>query len=134
MRKYATIPGHSSIIAGVFAQPLIDRLTRLRAPRDFPLSDFTRVRDAVEPCDVVLIEGRSQISDVIKMITQSPWSHAALSVGTLGEQPDHVQKMLADLHLPAEEQLVIESVLGHGTIVVPLAKYAQDHVRICRPE
>jgi len=33
-----------------------------------------------------------------------------------------------------EEQLIIEAVLGEGTIVSPLSKYQKDHLRICRPE
>ncbi len=43
-----------------------------------PLSDFEKVRHEVRPCDVVLIEGRSRVAEVIKLITQSSWSHAAL--------------------------------------------------------
>jgi hypothetical protein len=31
------------------------------------------------------------------------------------------------------DQLIIEPLLGEGTIVSPLKKYANDHLRICRP-
>ena len=43
-----------------------------------PLSDFKRLRREVRPGDVILVEGRSRVSEVIKLITQSCWSHAVL--------------------------------------------------------
>jgi hypothetical protein len=33
-----------------------------------------------------------------------------------------------------DEQLIIESMLGQGTIVLPLEKYNGEHLRICRPK
>ena len=36
-----------------------------------PLSDFERIRHELRPCDVLLVEGRSRVSEVIKLITQS---------------------------------------------------------------
>ncbi len=32
------------------------------------------------------------------------------------------------------DQLVIESLLGEGTVVSPLTKYAKEHIRLCRPK
>ncbi len=32
-----------------------------------------------------------------------------------------------------QDRLVIESLLGEGTVVSPLNKYASEHIRICRP-
>ncbi|MFG1491737.1 hypothetical protein ABMA58_20975, partial [Oceanospirillum sp. HFRX-1_2] len=55
-------------------RPIVNWLTHQRPAPEFPLSDFERIRYEVRPCDVLLIEGRSRVSDVIKMITQSPWS------------------------------------------------------------
>ena len=37
-----------------------------------PLCDFERIRYEIRPCDVVLVEGRSRISEIIRTITQSP--------------------------------------------------------------
>src|ERR1700738_1558279 len=39
------------------------------------------VRAALQPGDVVLIEGNTRLSAIIKFLTQSTWSHAALYVG-----------------------------------------------------
>ena len=33
----------------------------------------------------------------------------------------------------AGDQLLVESLLGYGTIVRPLEVYRHDHLRICRP-
>jgi hypothetical protein len=118
----------------MFAQSLIDRLTRLRPPREYPLSNYQRIREELEPCDVVLVEGRSHVSDVIKLVTMSPWSHAALSIGPLNKQTPDVIEHLKGQDLADDEPLLIESVLGSGTLVRPLSIYAQDHLRICRPD
>jgi len=48
-----------------------------------PLCDFNRLRFELRPCDVLLVEGRSRVAEVIKLITQSPWSHSALYIGRL---------------------------------------------------
>ena len=53
-----------------------------------PLSDFERIRHELKPCDVLLVEGRSSVSEVIKLITQSSWSHAALYIGRLHDIED----------------------------------------------
>jgi hypothetical protein len=48
---------------------------------------------ALQPGDVLLIEGNTRVSSGIKYLTQSTWSHAALHVGdalsggTDGEEP-----------------------------------------------
>ncbi|MEH6590313.1 MAG: hypothetical protein V7746_08660 [Halioglobus sp.] len=100
-----------------------------------PLSDFERVRHEVKPCDVILIEGRSRVSDVIRMITQSSWSHAALYIGRLHDIEDPlVRDVLRKYYLgTADKQLIIESELGLGTVVRPLTTYECEHLRICRP-
>lgn len=104
-------------------------------PRTFPLSDFERIRYEIRPCDVLLIEGRTRVSQVIRLITQSTWSHSALYIGRLHDIEDpaireHIQQFFSyDL----SEQLVIESMLGKGIIISPLSNYRLEHIRICRP-
>ena len=36
---------------------------------------------ALRPADIILVEGNSRVSSVIKYLTQSTWSHAAMYVG-----------------------------------------------------
>ena len=49
-----------------------------------PGDPLAALRNSLEPGDVLLIEGNSpDISGVIKYLTQSTWSHAALYVGPI---------------------------------------------------
>jgi hypothetical protein len=100
-----------------------------------PFCDFDKLSYEIRPADVLLVEGRSRISDFTKSFTQSPWSHAVLYIGRLHDI-DHpiLRQKIKDFYKgEPTEQLVIESLLGCGTIVSPLAKYKMEHIRICRP-
>lgn len=100
------------------------------------LCDFDRLSFEIRPCDVLLVEGRSRVSNVIKNITMSPWTHAALYIGRLHEIDNDEERELITKHYNGDpgEQLIIEALLGEGTIIVPLRKYKKDHIRICRPK
>ena len=117
------------------AAPILRWLTRRRPARDFPLSDYDRIRDELRPCDVVLVEGRSRASDVIKLITQSPWSHAALYLGRASaiDDPRLRARIEGLVGADRDDPLIVESELGLGTIVRSLAAYRDEHLRICRP-
>lgn len=99
------------------------------------LSDFSHVCSEIRPGDVLLVEGRSYISRIIQRITLSPWSHAALYIGQIHDIKDtksrETVKKKSDYNITA--LLLIESEIGVGTIVSPLTKYKDDHVRILRP-
>jgi hypothetical protein len=99
------------------------------------LSDFDRLRHVLHPCDVLLIEGRSRISRYIRRLTGSPWSHAALYVGHIQDVEDPELKRRLVEYCPdiLDDQLIIESVLGLGTIVSSIKKYSHYHIRIARP-
>lgn len=100
-----------------------------------PLYDFDRLCYEVRPGDVILVEGRSRVSEVIKLITQSPWTHSALYIGRLFDIQDPALRERIAGFYPGDpsEPLVIEALLGEGTVVSPLARYRDDHLRICRP-
>ena len=117
------------------ANPILNWLNRESPPRDIPLSNFERIRYELKPCDVILVEGRSRVAEVIKLITQSPWSHAALYLGRLHdiENPETREKVACSYPGDPTDQLLIESELGVGTIIRPLTFYEKDHLRICRP-
>src|SRR5258708_15551667 len=85
--------------------------------------DAEALRATLKPGDVLLVEGNNHISGVIKYLTQSTWSHAALYVGPIGE------RSAAD----GEPLVLVEAVLGQGVIGAPLSKYGNFHTRICRP-
>ncbi len=110
-------------------------LTKDRELQGTPLCDFERISYEIKQCDVLLIEGRSKVSDVIKSITQSAWTHSALYLGRLHDIDDPILKKRIEAHFDGDPntQLLMEAMLGEGTIIVPLSKYQTDHVRICRP-
>lgn len=110
-------------------------LTKDRAITEFPLCDFERIRYELRPGDVLLTEGRNHVSDIIKYTTQSAWSHSALYIGRIHEieDPQTRDLALANFDGSPDTQLLIEGVLGKGTIITPLNFYKEDHIRICRP-
>jgi len=110
-------------------------LTHERPGSDEPQCDFDRLSFEIRPCDVLLVEGRSRVSDVIKTITQSQWTHSALYIGRLHDIEDETTREHVSWLYDGDpnDQLLIEPLLGEGTIISPLKIYSGDHVRICRP-
>jgi len=97
-------------------------------------NDLEALRAVLRPGDVILIEGSQRISEVIKYLTQSSWSHAALYVG------DGVVKRGGQLAQSACEQfgeeadfLLVEATVENGVGPAPLSKYVDHNLRICRP-
>ena len=99
------------------------------------LTNYERLGDEIKPGDIILVEGRSRVSNIIKLITQSPWTHSMLYLGNYhqlniaGMAPVSLSRYAMTPHT----KLVIEAVLGQGTIVTPLHHYKDEHLRICRP-
>lgn len=99
-------------------------LTRPRPSRhSFATCTSERLFETIRPGDVLLVEGTSRVSESIKYLTQSTWSHAALYAG------DRLQ-FLAGVE---GSDLLIEADLLEGVRVLPLSEYAGEHTRICRP-
>src|SRR5216684_3749745 len=95
----------------------------VRGYEPFTPSDPAALRRSLEPGDVLLVEGNSHISGVIKYLTQSTWSHAALYVGPIRGANT----------LDGEPHVLIEAEVGEGVVSSPLSKYHSYHTRICRP-
>lgn len=116
-------------------QAIYNWLNKGKPTRQFPLSDFDRICHELRPCDVILVEGRSKVSNVIRWLTNSPWTHAGLYVGRLYdiEDKDLREAVAANYDGSPEDRLVIESLLGYGTVIRPLKVYQDEHLRICRP-
>src|SRR6266581_8803288 len=95
----------------------------LRGFEPFTPSDPNALRASLRPGDVLLVEGNNRISGVIKYLTQSTWSHAALHVGAMPGKatPD------------GEAHVLIEANIGEGVVSAPLSKYLHCQTRICRP-
>ncbi len=53
----------------------------------FSVTPTRKLCASLRPGDVLLVEGDARISEVIKYLTQSTWSHAAFYVGDALGQP-----------------------------------------------
>jgi hypothetical protein len=104
-------------------------------PKRGYLSDFNIICKEIVQGDVLLVEGRSRASSIIRRITQSPWTHAMLYIGRSTDIKDHNFREIVERigNYPPETQLIIESEIGLGTVIAPLEKYKLDHMRILRP-
>lgn len=100
------------------------------------LSDFERLCYEVRPGDVILVEGRTRVSRVIKAITQSPWSHSFLYIGRLHDIHDPAVRARVNAWYQGDpgDQLVLEALLNEGTVIHSLEKYRYEHLRLCRPK
>ena len=89
----------------------------------FTPSDPERLLGIIQEGDVLLVEGNSRLSGIIKYLTQSTWSHAALYVGPIdgAAEPD------------GEPHVLIEAYIGEGVTTAPLSRYFPYHTRLCRP-
>jgi hypothetical protein len=100
---------------------------KLTAPsagyKPFTPSDFPTLCRTLRPGDVLLVEGRERVSNAIKYLTQSTWSHAAMYVGNRFPAPA----------AGGEPHRLVEVNLGEGCVSAPLGKYARYNTRICRP-
>jgi len=99
-------------------------------------SDFAALCRQVKPADVVIVSGRSRIGGIIKTVTQSQWTHSALYIGRLCDikDPELHQALRAHTDAADDEPLIVESLLGYGTVVNRLSDYAESHLRICRAQ
>jgi Permuted papain-like amidase enzyme, YaeF/YiiX, C92 family len=75
---------------------------------------------ALQPGDVLLVEGDTRIAVAIKYLTQSSWSHAALCVAKPAGRAG------------ADANVLLEVDVAEGVRLVPLSMYANLHTRICR--
>jgi len=110
-------------------------LNKEKPPEQFNLSDFDALCYSIRPCDILLVEGRSNVADIIKTITQSKWTHAGIYIGSIAGISNPEQQELLRKHYDGSEhdRLIVEGILGKGTIVTNLEDYRLDNLRLCRP-
>lgn len=89
----------------------------------FSSHESPRLMHYLKPGDILLVEGDTRISNAIKYLTQSTWSHAAFFAGErTGVKNEN-----------GEPCPLIEAELGKGVIASPLSRYFNLNTRICRP-
>jgi len=127
---------------GIFSR-LLDRMSQyaidlLTKPvKSYALhipNDIAALKRHIRKGDVILIEGNERISECIKYLTQSSWSHSALYVG------DEPIRRNPELKAPLVSQfgeeanfLVVEAIVEAGVVLSPLSKYRDFNIRVCRP-
>jgi hypothetical protein len=97
-------------------------------------NDLDQLLGLVRPGDVLLVEGNARISQIVMYMTQSSWSHAAMYLGDAllrwgGPEAERAVERFG----PESSQLLIESDLKEGVSVLPLSRYLEQNLRICRP-
>jgi hypothetical protein len=97
-------------------------------------NDIAQLRKHIRKCDVLLVEGNERISEVMKYLSQSSWSHAALYVGDEPlKQSPKLRHELLEKYGDEANYLLVEALLESGVVLVPLSKYRDFNIRICRP-
>src|SRR5229473_2006102 len=97
-------------------------------------NDMARLKRLIRKGDVILIEGNERISECIKYLTQSSWSHACLYVGDepIRRNPELKAPLVARFGEEANF-LVVEAIVEAGVVLSPLSKYRDFNLRVCRP-
>ncbi len=96
-------------------------------------NDIGALKANIREGDVLLVEGDQRISAIIKYLTQSSWSHAALYVGDelLRRDAELRERTLESFGEDSEHMLV--EAQPHGVVASPLSKYVDFNIRLCRP-
>jgi hypothetical protein len=95
-------------------------------------NNLDNLKKHIRPGDVLLVEGKSRVAQVIKYVTQSSWSHSTIYVGERPLQGGGGSRY-RDLYGDEARHLVVEADLAHGVEAVPLSKYVEYNIRVCRP-
>ena len=105
-------------------------------PLNAGLSDFNRLQDEIEIGDVILVEGRSRVAEVIKVLSQSPWSHSAFNIGPITNIKTPEIRAFAEKFVQPKDRdkhLILEALFDQGVVLKSIEKYRGEHLRICRP-
>ena len=119
----------------VLADWFLEQITRRRRNyRRFVYNDPVKLKAAIQPGDVLLVDGDQRVSQVVKYLTTSTWSHSALFIGDalLRRYPQRRAEIQRQYGREAKH-LIVEALVERGVIASPLVKYMDLNIRICRP-
>jgi hypothetical protein len=119
----------------VIADWFLEQITqRRRHYRRFVYNDPVKLKAAILPGDVLLVDGDQRVSQAVKYLTTSTWSHSALYIGDalLRRNPDRRAEIQRQFGREARF-LIVEALVERGVIASPLLKYMDLNIRICRP-
>jgi len=93
-----------------------------------------RLKATIRAGDVVLVDGDQRVSQAIKYLTMSSWSHSAIYVGDALLRRDASTRAEVHRRFGREARhLIVEALVDKGVVVSPLVKYLDLNIRICRP-
>lgn len=96
--------------------------------------DVDQLKRHVRKGDVLLVCGDQRVSEVIRYLTQSSWSHAAIYVGdALLHRDPELARQLTERFGDEARHLIVEALIDEGVVASPLSKYTGFHLRLCRP-
>lgn len=119
----------------VLAHWFVRRITRPRRRyRRFAENDPVPLKAAIRPGDVLLVDGDQRVSEAVKYLSQSSWSHSALFIGdALLRRGPELERQTLRRFGRESRYLIVEALVDKGVIVSPLVKYLDFNIRICRP-
>ena len=118
----------------LLAEWFVREITRSRREyRRYVFNDEKRLKSRIRPGDVVLVDGDQRVSQAIKYMTMSPWSHSALYVGSALMREPTKRKEIRQRFGREARYLIVEALIDGGVVVSPLVKYIDFNLRICRP-
>jgi hypothetical protein len=107
---------------------------RRRRYHRFVYNDPEKLKATIRAGDVLLVDGDQRVSQAVKYLTQSFWSHSALFIGDALLRRDPQTRSEVQRRFGRESRwLIVEALVERGVIVSPLIKYLDLNVRICRP-
>ena len=81
-------------------------------------TDVEELASLLRPGDVLLVEGKTRFAALVKYLTQSTWSHVAMYVGPLGDGPDPI--------------CIVEADIEGGVRGISLSEFRDMRVRVVR--
>ena len=96
-------------------------------------NDFEALKKHIRKGDVLLVEGDSRVSTVIKYLSQSSWSHSALYIGDELVRRGGPAGEQALAEFGDEAGLLLLEALPRGVAASPLSKYVDFNIRLVRP-
>ena len=120
--------------AQVLAEWFVRHLSRPRREyRRFVFNNEERLKSRIRPGDVVLVDGDQRVSQVIKYLTMSSWSHSAIYIGSALVKDPSRRAEVKRIFGREARYLVAEALIDEGVVVSPLIKYIDFNIRVCRP-
>jgi len=105
-----------------------------RRYRRFVFNDPRLLKETLQAGDVLLVDGDQRVSEAVKYLTQSSWSHSALFIGDAMLRRDTATRRDVERRFGREARyLIVEALVDRGVLVSPVIKYVDFNVRICRP-